>query len=138
MYRSLSTADIPLHKCAPMKIRLLINSVFVIGCIFRPAVVCCSSNTCCVFRSALGCCSSYTLISYHNNFLAGNNYPDSPHLQGVMKFATQISPLLNFRFAENSPEWNMAMIQYLIDMKNHGHKIKEIETSKVNKLGPQY
>ena len=41
--------------------------------------------------------------------------------------------MCTFRFAENSPEWNMAMIQYLIDMKNHGHKIKEIETSKVKK-----
>ena len=29
-------------------------------------------------------------------FWAGNNYPYSPHLQGGMKFATQISPLLNF------------------------------------------
>ena len=30
------------------------------------------------------------------DFLEGNNYPDSPRSQGVMKFATQISPLLNF------------------------------------------
>ena len=30
------------------------------------------------------------------SFLAGNNYPDSPHWQGGMKFATQISPLPNF------------------------------------------
>ena len=29
------------------------------------------------------------------DFLAGNNFPDSPHSQGGMKFATQISPLLN-------------------------------------------
>ena len=29
------------------------------------------------------------------DFLAGNNYPDSPHSQGGMKFAKQISPLLN-------------------------------------------
>ena len=28
-------------------------------------------------------------------FLPGNNYPDSHHSQGGMKFATQISPLLN-------------------------------------------
>ena len=39
------------------------------------------------------------------------------------------------RFAENTPEWNMAMIKYLIDMKNHGHKIKEIETTKVSSNG---
>ena len=30
------------------------------------------------------------------DFLRGNNYPDSPHLQGGMKFAMPISPLLNF------------------------------------------
>ena len=29
------------------------------------------------------------------DFLGWNNYPDSPHSQGGMKFATQISPLLN-------------------------------------------
>ena len=29
------------------------------------------------------------------DFLTGNNYPNSPHLQGGMKFASQISPLLN-------------------------------------------
>ena len=28
-------------------------------------------------------------------FLPGNNYPDSHHSQGGMKFATQLSPLLN-------------------------------------------
>jgi len=38
------------------------------------------------------------------------------------------------RFPENSPEWNMAMIQYLLDMKKHGQKIREIETSKVCKI----
>ena len=30
------------------------------------------------------------------DFLAGKIYPDSPRSQGGMKFATQISPLLNF------------------------------------------
>lgn len=35
------------------------------------------------------------------------------------------------KFPENSPQWNMAMIQYLLDMKKNGHKIKEIETTKV-------
>jgi len=42
--------------------------------------------------------------------------------------------LLKFKpndFAENSPEWNLAMIQYLLDMKKNGHKIREIESSKV-------
>ena len=27
-----------------------------------------------------------------------DNYPDSPHSQGGMKFAAQISPLLNFLY----------------------------------------
>ena len=36
-------------------------------------------------------------------FLAGNNYSDSHHSQGGMKFATQISPLLNLaNIFENS------------------------------------
>ena len=30
-----------------------------------------------------------------------NTYPDSPHSQGGMKFATQIAPLLNFKVASN-------------------------------------
>ena len=30
-------------------------------------------------------------------FLAGNNYPDSPHLQRGMKLSTQVSPLLNLK-----------------------------------------
>ena len=29
-------------------------------------------------------------------FLAGNSYPNLPHSQGGMKFATQMSPLLNY------------------------------------------
>ena len=33
------------------------------------------------------------------DFLAGNNYPDSPHSQGGIKFATQISPLLHYKFS---------------------------------------
>ena len=35
------------------------------------------------------------------DFSAVNNYPNSPHLQGCMKFATQISPLLNYLFTSN-------------------------------------
>ena len=34
------------------------------------------------------------------------NYPDSPHSQGGMKFATQISPLLNFNVKEPISEKN--------------------------------
>ena len=47
------------------------------------------------------------------SFLAGNNYPDSPHSQGGMKFATQISPLLNYQFNSNyikfSPHYFMIL-----------------------------
>ena len=34
-------------------------------------------------------------------------------------------------FEENSPEWNIAMINLLLNMKAKGHKINEIETNKV-------
>ncbi len=30
------------------------------------------------------------------------------------------------QFEPNSPEWNMAMIRFLLDMKKHGHHIKEV------------
>ena len=42
---------------------------------------------------------SHSKFSPAQIILAGNNYLNSPHSQGGMKFATQISPLLNF------PEW---------------------------------
>ena len=35
------------------------------------------------------------------DFLAGNNYPDWPNWQGGMKFATQISPLLDYCVNDN-------------------------------------
>ena len=35
------------------------------------------------------------------------------------------------QFQENSPEWQMAMLHYLIDMKDHGHKIQEVSVNKV-------
>ena len=51
-------------------------------------------------------------------------------IQGIYDSYRKFKPN---RFPENSPEWNVAMIQYLLDMKKNGHKIKEIETSKVTK-----
>ena len=45
------------------------------------------------------------------DFLAGNNYPNSPYLQGGMKFPTQISPLLNFHV--------MMFPSFLYPMFNH-------------------
>ena len=35
------------------------------------------------------------------------------------------------QYEEGSPEWHMAMIRYLLDMKNHGHKIQEVTLDKV-------
>ena len=37
-------------------------------------------------------------------FLKGNNYPDLPHSQMGMKFATQISPLLNYYTVSWGPQ----------------------------------
>lgn len=34
------------------------------------------------------------------------------------------------KYEKDSPEWNIAMIKYLLDMKKHGHEIKELESSK--------
>ena len=38
-------------------------------------------------------------------FLPVNNYPDTHHSQGGMKFATQISPLLNYQITLNRTEY---------------------------------
>ena len=39
------------------------------------------------------------------------------------------------QYEENSPEWQMAMLQYLLDMKNNGHNVQEISVDKVrNKI----
>lgn len=35
------------------------------------------------------------------------------------------------QFEEGSPKWHMAMIKYLMDMKNNGHKIHEVVMDKV-------
>ena len=35
------------------------------------------------------------------------------------------------QFQENSPEWQMAMLHYLIDMKMNGHKIQEVSVDEV-------
>ena len=35
------------------------------------------------------------------------------------------------QFEEKSPQWQMAMIRYLLDMKIHGHKIQEVATNMV-------
>ena len=40
----------------------------------------------------------FTLFASKTGIFWLNNHPDWHHLQGCMKFATQISPLLNFKF----------------------------------------
>ena len=35
------------------------------------------------------------------------------------------------QFLENSAEWQMAMIRYLLDMKNNGYDVKEVKMDKV-------
>ena len=35
------------------------------------------------------------------------------------------------KYAENSPEWQMAMLHYLLDMKKHGHDVQEVSVDKV-------
>ena len=35
-------------------------------------------------------------------------------------------------FAEGTPEWNMAMINIMLKMKERGHKVNEQATDKVN------
>ena len=35
------------------------------------------------------------------------------------------------QFEENSPEWQMAMLQYLLDMKDNGHNVQEVSVDKV-------
>ena len=64
MYRSLSTANIPLHKCAPVRYaHQLFDQLFV----------CCNI----VYSDQLLVGSSYTVTSYHNNLGA-------PYLEEVM------------------------------------------------------
>ena len=36
------------------------------------------------------------------------------------------------QFKENSPLWQMALLRYLLDLKRHGHKIKEVSVNKVS------
>ena len=45
------------------------------------------------------------------------------------------------QFLENSAEWQMAMIRYLLDMKNNGYDVKEVKMDKVTikfKLQPLF
>ena len=36
------------------------------------------------------------------------------------------------QFKENSPEWQMAMLHFLMDMKMNGHKIQEVSMDEVS------
>ena len=56
-------------------------------------------------------------------FLAGNNWPDAHHSQGSMKFATQISPLLNYyclnKYYFINVQWKQNIDIFLIRMKRN-------------------
>ena len=54
-------------------------------------------------------------ILLNASFLAENNYPVLPHLQGGIKFSTQIAVLLNFILLifQNSPHFLLSPFQSL-------------------------
>lgn len=79
-------------------------------------------------------------------YAAKGNYPQPQNDQGILRNHQIFSPnsLLSGKkvynsyqqfnpgqFHENSPAWQMAMLRYLIDMKDHGHKIHEVSVNKV-------
>ena len=52
-------------------------------------------------------------------------------LLGSNKVYNSYSQFNPGQFKENSPEWQMAMLHYLIDMKMNGHKIQEVSVDEV-------
>ena len=59
--------------------------------------------------------------------------PESPSsfLPAPKKVYNSYSQFNPGQFQENSPEWQMAMLHYLIDMKMNGHKIQEVSVDEV-------
>lgn len=53
---------------------------------------------------------------------------DLPSANQVYNSYEQFNP---GRFEENSPQWQIAMLHYLIDMKKHGDKLQEASLNKV-------
>ena len=42
------------------------------------------------------------------------------------------------QYEEGSTDWQMSMLHYLLDMKNHGHKIQEVTADKVILVHTKY
>ena len=64
-----------------------------------------------------GCHSSFynpVFAIFRITFLEGNNYTDSHVSQGGMKFATQISPLLNLYIKERNKSINPLMVDAVV------------------------
>ena len=53
---------------------------------------------------------------------------DPPSTSQVYNSYRQFNPA---QYEENSPEWQIAMLHYLIDMKKHGHKLQEASENAV-------
>ena len=51
---------------------------------------------------------------------------------GTNKVYNSYSTFNPGQFKENSPEWQMAMLRYLMDMKMNGHKIQEVSMDEVS------
>ena len=51
---------------------------------------------------------------------------------GTNKVYNSYSTFNPGQFKENSPEWQMAMLHYLMDMKMNGHKIQEVSMDEVS------
>ena len=65
-----------------------------------------------------------------NKFKRGKDRSLSPDSSGKQMYNSfrKFNP---GQYEENSPEWQVAMLQYLLDMKNHGHKVQEVSVDKV-------
>ena len=64
-------------------------------------------------------------------FLPAGEIFSPESLLGPDKVYNSYSQFNPGQFKENSPEWQMAMLHYLIDMKMNGHKIKTVSVDEV-------
>ena len=74
-------------------------------------------------RKTLSASNAHTNVMPH--VMDERMYPDDKTAYNSYK---QFNP---GQYDEGSPEWQMSMIRYLLDMKNHGHKIHEVTLDKV-------
>ena len=64
-------------------------------------------------------------------FLPAGEMFSPESLLGPDKVYNSYSQFNPGQFKENSPQWQMAMLHYLIDMKMNGHKIKTVSVDEV-------